>query len=368
MITLKKNYYGLLILLLVTGVSCQQKEKQQFPMRVAKGEYPDMVVDGAGDLHLVYGRNDTLFYKKFDRNMQEWTGEVNPGGMLIRSGDFGIRRSDPDIVVDSENQPHIFAGSDYVYRTDDTWQSVRPLQRAIRDTELAIDHNDNLYLLHRGGNNVGDIGILRRKPGSDEWVPLADPDNGRLGMSNHVYPDMDVDSNNNLYVIQRHAYPSKGTQVNISYDGGKTWENEKFTIEEPESPHIVIDSRDSVFATHGGGELFKRTDDSTWVSEGYPIHAEEREQPELAVDQQDNVYVCSWGGKYNVRVDGKWGDSRRIHSVTGKPVGFVEPYGSKGFAFAVWEEGQSVDPDKGAGIADIVVGKIKPGDTTTEKD
>ncbi|MBD3373734.1 hypothetical protein GF406_01755 [candidate division KSB1 bacterium] len=324
---------------------------------VALGHFPDMVADRFGNLHIAYGRNDTLFYKKFDAEKKSWSAEISPLNSIIRApNNFGIRRSVPDIVVDSEGNPYLFAGSDFVYLKKGTWIRVRPLPRLIRDTELAIDSENTLYLVHRGGNNGGYMGILSFRPGEDQWVPLTDPDKDALSRNDHVYGDISIcPKTNDLFVIQRHAVPTKVT-CNISRDGGKTWIHEGISDEEHESPHIIVDNNGTGYATLGNGTFFVRQGENKWVSEGRAVTAEKREQPELSVDMENNIYCGSWGGKYNIRVNGQWiGEKTLLPKSQRSVVGYVEFASSKNSTYIIWEEGDKGTGDSGMTLNSVVL-------------
>lgn len=331
------------------------------PEVVAEGAYPDIAVDVLGDIHLVYGRDNTLYYKKFNAKTASWSDEVSPGNTKIVSArKFGITRSDPDVVVDSKNNPHVFAGSEYAYYDGSNWVNVRPLSRNIRDTELAIDKSDNIYLIHRGGNNDGYIGLLKRESRATVWTALTDPDKGNSGKNDHVYGDIAISPiDDKIYIIQRHALPLE-VSCNISADGGNSWTHEGISNKRLEGPHIVVDFANNIFATVGDGTFFRRTDDGQWVSEGRVILAAKRMQPELAVDRENVIYCGCWAGKYNVRVAGKWLGERTIQKITNREkIGFIEIAGLDNFAYVVWEEGNSGNSDEGLSEETvIIVGKL----------
>jgi len=329
------------------------------PAKVARGSYPDIAVDTKGNIHLVYGRSSVAYYMKYDVANGTWGAESNTGVTVTN-----IDRSDPDIVIDSKDNPHVFAGAGYAYWDGAKWNKSNPKGSLMRDTELAIDGNDNVYIVYRGGNNGGYMGISKRAAGSSTWNTLTDPDKGQLGRNDHVYPDLAINpTDNSLHIVYRHGIP-KNTSYRFSTDGGVTWKAEGITGVEPESPHLVLDSQGNVYATNGAGDFFRRTTGG-WVSEGKAVSTAGRQQPELTIDKNNTIYCGSHGGKYNIRTNGSWGSSKLLTSVTGAKKGFLEMAGVDGFAYAAWEEGSSVNADLGAGTVDIIVGKIDASGNVT---
>ena len=358
---MSRKLVGLVFVLLLSTAVYSQIQKDSKPKVVAKGAFPDIAVDRLGNIHLVYGRDGFLYYKKFNVETASWSEEVSPNNMRIVSlRKFRIARSDPDVVVDSKDNPHVFAGSEYVYYDGGRWVNVRPLSRDVRDTELAIDTNDNVYLIHRGGNNGGYIGLLKRAPKATAWTALTDPDKNNSGKNDHVYGDIAVSLvDNTIYIVQRHALPLE-VSCNISTDGGNTWTHEGISDKRMEGPHIIVDFANNVVATTGDGTVFRRTDGGKWTSEGKVVSVGKRMQPELAVDRENAIYCGCWGGKYNIRVAGKWLGERTIPKITNaEQIGFVEIAGLDNFAYVVWEEGHSGNSDNGlSGEPVIIVGRL----------
>jgi len=332
------------------------------PAVVAEGVFPDIQVDQRGDLHLVYGRDNRVYYRRYAAASRQWGPEKFTGIADVP----WMARSEPDVVIDSKGRPHVFAGADYTRLDGNAWVKMK-LAEKLRDTELAIAAADSLYLIHRGGNNGGLMGLRKLSFGTADWTCLTDPDKPLLGRNDHVYPDLSVSpADGSLHVVYRHGNPKK-TAYRQSVDGGRTWPiREGITDNEPEAAHIVVDHANNVYATDGGGHFFRRTA-AGWVSEGRVVESPHRGQPELTVDRRGNVYCTCWGGHYNIRTAGRWLGSRTLKSATGRPVlGFVEPAGADGSAFIAWEEGNRGDPDKGMEEGSvIVVGRLSREGTIT---
>ncbi|MBC8059576.1 MAG: hypothetical protein H7Y18_02815 [Clostridiaceae bacterium] len=334
---------------------------------IAKGSFPDIAVDKNGNVHVTYGRMTKLYYKQFDAKTGKWSDEKDLDVKILSAGGFGIERSDPDIVIDSKNNPHIFAGSEYIYFDGSSWKKIRPRTENLRDTELGIDSKDNLYIVHRGGNSPGGaMGLLKLSAGATSWVACPDPDPVLGTRTDHVYPDLYVGKDDTVHIAYRHALPMK-TSYMFSKDGGKTWTSEGVSNAEPEAPHIIVNSKNTVYITEGEAYFYTRTAEGKFEREGRAIKSLGRMQPELDIDSKDNIYVACFNGLYNIRTNGTWiGEKvngiytgKTLTSHTGAKIGFVEMAGAKDFVYAIWEEG-AVNDEKGADATktDIVVGKI----------
>lgn len=324
------------------------------PTVVANGNFPDIAVDNEGNIHLAYNRNG-LKYKKYSKATKTWGDESDVGCKCDN-----VQRSEPDIVVDSKGRPHLFCGIYHAYPEKGKWIIVNT--GATRDTELAIDKNDNIYLVHRGGNNGGYIGFRIFDEKKREWKSLTDPDRNSKGVNDHVYPDLFITENGQIHLVQRH-----GPRVEITYrrsnDGGKTWPiEEDVSDSREEGPHIAVDSEGRVYITSGVGELFERDLNGRWSEIGRKVKVHGRMQPEIEIDTNDNIYITGFGGRYNTRLNNIWMGERIIDPLNPEHiVGFVEPKAVNDFAFIVWEEGKKGNPDQGMDQdSDIIVGILYP--------
>lgn len=321
------------------------------PESVGIGNFPDMAVDAKGNIHIVYNRGG-LKYKQYDIISGRWTNEYDVGCTCEN-----LNRSDPDIVIDSKGNPHVFCGKEYGYFDGKKWQVSIP--GGNRDTELAIDLNDRLYLISRGGNNGGHIGLMSKAIAAEEWVALNDPDKNNKGMNDHVYPDLFIGKDNQIHIVQRHG-PSVEVTYRRSVNGGSTWPVEEAVSDErSESPHIVVDGADNVYIATGDGSVFERKEEK-WNFIGRKIESSSRMQPEWGIDDKDNLYLACFGGRYNIRHKSVWVGQRTIEPLTGKQIGFVETAGYDNFAYIIWEEGvgnadEGLDDD-----ARIVIGILYP--------
>jgi len=322
------------------------------PAVVAEGSFPDLAADKQGNIHLVYNRSG-IMYRKYDSARKEWSKEIAVGCQCINAV-----RSDPDVVIDSKGYPHVFCGNEYSWFDGKKWNNEKP--KGSRDTELAINSNDQIFLVSRGGNNKGNIGMETRK-GTGKWSFLSDPDENGKSLNDHVYCDLFVSPDNKLHLIQRHG-PVKEITYRLSTDGGLTWPIEEAVSDDrAESPHIAVNQSGKAIISTGKGYVYERTGNNIWKELGRKVMAQARQQPELGIDYEDNIYLTSFGGLFNTCFMGKWMGEKQIPRVTAKPtIGFVETAGFRDFAYIVWEEG-SGNADEGLREgASIVVGILYP--------
>ncbi len=322
------------------------------PTAVATGNFPDLAVDRQGNIHLVYNRSG-LKYMKYDAAKSEWSKEAGVGCQCNNAG-----RSDPDVVVDSKGNPHVYCGNEYAWFDGKKWMKVNP--KGSRDSELGINKNDQLFLASRGGNHNGHIGMETRS-GKSNWLVLPDPDENGKSFNDHVYNDIYLDANNTLHLVQRHG-PVKEVTYRRSVDGGRTWPIEEAVSDDrSESPHIVVSRAGKVFVSTGEGYVFERTGNGKWKEHGRKVGAQAREQPEFGIDNEDNLYLTSFNGLYNTFYKGAWIGEKKILPVTSHPaIGFVETAGYRDFAYIVWEEGSGHADEGLSEDASIVVGILFP--------
>lgn len=324
----------------------------QKPKQVATGNFPDIAVDQKGNIHIVYNRGG-LMYRRFDISTSKWLMEESTGCECTNA-----KRSDPDIVIDSKGNPHVFCGNEYAWFNGKKWIKEKP--QAIRDTELAIDTRDNIYLVSRMDSEDGFI-RLETRSGTKEWKTLPPPDKNSSGVNNHIYCDLFIDNRDVLHLVHRH-----GPEVEVTYrsssDGGLTWPvNEPVLDDRVEAPHIVASSNGLVYVSTGSGFILERDLFGNWKNHGQKLKTRPRMQPELGIDENNNLYITSFGGKINTLNGTHWTGEKIMEPANfGKQVGFLETAGNKDFAYLIWEEGMG-NPDLGLGEdSHIFVGIIYP--------
>jgi len=322
------------------------------PSPITTGNFPDIAVDEQGNLHLVYNRSG-LKYKKYDTTKKAWSVEFD-----LACPCNNVMRSDPDVVIDSKGNPHAYCGNEYVWFDGKKWNKVKP--KGARDSELAINSKDELFLSSRGGNFKGHIGMETRL-GKLNWRSLADPDENGKSVNNHVYTDLFIDNKNTIHLVQRHG-PIKEVTYRQSTDRGLTWSIEEAVSDErDESPHIIADNAGNVLISTGKGTVYERDSNGKWNLIGRKVSAMSRTQPELGIDKSNNIYLTAFGGNYNTHFNGNWLNERMFDKITeSQTVGFVETAGVTDFAYIVWEEGHG-NADEGLGDdSNIIVGILYP--------
>lgn len=228
------------------------------PQIIVVGNRPDLSVDSRGNIHIVYARDQRLYYRKWNTSRRSWSPEEYTG-LSKGSNNFYVNRSDPDIVVDSRNRPHVFAWRSYAFKQGTFWAQI-PLigadSESYRDTELAINSKDTLYLVKRGGFNGGFIGLQKMETGTGTWIACEDPDKGYGGKNDHAYADLAISPvDDSVHIVSRHWSKDHNTGYQRSADGGKTWTAHTSLWDvDPESPHVAVDHRDLVYVTKGHGQ------------------------------------------------------------------------------------------------------------------
>ena len=348
------------LIILLAMFTCQSILLSQEIEQAATGNFPDIAADKSGNIHIVYNRNG-LKYKAFIDTTQAWENETDLGC------DCGwVARQDPDIVIDSEGNPHVICGNHYAKKINGKWIFIAPHTsiNRVRDSELAIDSNDYIYLVHRQGFDGGHIALQRIHASGSAWEKLTDPDvqDDYGSISNHVYTDLAISpADNSIHIVQRHG---PDLPYEIAYrradNTDLVWLRENVDEDRKESPHIIVDHSNHVFISTGSGNVFRRTGDNNWTHEGRVLHAEERTQPEFSCDSLNNIYLACFGGKYNIRKGGKWGIAAKIPNVNpGLSLGFVEGFGGKDFTYITWEEGTGIADEGLSQDARIYVALLK---------
>lgn len=333
--------------------------------KVATGNYPDIAVDSKSNIHIVYNYNG-LKYKRYNATDSTWGDEMD-----VACDCDWVGRQDPDIVIDSLDRPHVLCGNFYARLVDGVWKKINPFTsiNRIRDSELAIDAADNIYLVHRQGFSSGHIALQRINAHEETWEKLSDPDKGDDygDISNHVYTDIAISPvDSSIHIVQRHG-PDKPYEIAYRYASHEDfiWARENVDEDRKEAPHIIVNHSNTVFISAGNGNVFRRAGKNNWINEGRVIHAEERTQPEMCTDSMNNIYIACFGGEYNIRKEGKWGSGRNIPKQSAAPtIGFVESYGCKDYCYIVWEEGTgNADDGLAFSTASIYVAKLNADGT-----
>jgi hypothetical protein len=332
------------------------------PAEVARGAYPDLAVDAAGNLHLVYVRAGKLWYRQRPQAAHDWTAEQDTG-----LGEGRVPRSDPEVVTDSHNRPHVMVGGGYAWFNGTRWQPVKI--DVVRDTAMAIDAQDNVYVVRRGGHQGGHIGLLVRRAGTSSFEasafePLPDPDIASglpLGRNDHVYGHLAIDpADSSLHIVYRHGSP-KPCAYRTSSDGGRTWSGGGICDDDRESPSVCIGRDRGVYMVSGTGQVFCRTKDpDQWQPLGRAVPAGGRDLPVMVADAHGRLYVGAFGGRFSVYSNGQWGSPKTLPALSNESLGFVDLAASPGGerVYAVWEQGSKVHNDEPAGESAILFARL----------
>lgn len=358
---MRRNLILWLAVLSITGAAGLAADDGVAPAVVAQGSYPDLAVDSNGNVHIVYARSGSLYYKKWNDGTKTWGPEDNIGLGVGR-----LERSDPEIVIDSRNRPHVLVGSSYAYWNGSSWNSINP--GVDRDTAMAIDSEDNVYVIRRGGHNGGYLGLRVRKDGASSFTTLPDPDTANglpRGRNDHVYGHIWVNPvDDSLHVTYRHGAPNHHA-YRASTNGGQNWFGGGVSGDDFEAPSGAASSSGKIYSVSGNGTLYERTGTpSSWKSLGRAVSSGGRDLPALSVDRSGNVYASAYGGDWNVRAGGSWAGAKTLPKLSGQRLGFAETASGPGaFAYVVWEEGSSVNNDARAGTSDILFATLHPDGT-----
>ncbi len=320
------------------------------PQVVATGAYPAIAADSLSNVHLAYARDGKLWYRKFDAVSETWSNEQWTG-----IDQYASYRNKPRIAIDSKDRPHVLGGRSngsgrYAYWNGSQWVVFSEILN--RDTDLAIDSKDNVYMVKRGGSFGGYVGARLRLAGSNSLNILPDPDTANglpLGRNDHVYASVFVNPvDDSVHVVYRHGKPTNFA-YRTSDDTGQNWAGGGVSGNDDEEPSGTASASGALYAVSGRGDAYLKTGEpSQWQHLGLAVEAGDRKLPVVSSDADDNLYFGSFGGRFNILEDGVWladldgGDSElMVPSLSGDPVGFLRvaaaPEG--GFAYVIWEEG-----------------------------
>ncbi|MCX8157978.1 MAG: hypothetical protein N3J91_16320, partial [Verrucomicrobiae bacterium] len=258
------------------------------PERVGDGAYPDLAADAVGGLHLVYVRDGALYYRHRPAGASAWAPE-QATGLRAKSP----HRSDPEVVVDSRRQPHVMVDGGYAWRENGAWKTLDP--GVERDTAMAIDARDNIYICRRGGAQGGWLGLRLRRAGTDQFVSLPDPDvAGGLpkGQNDHVYSHVFVSpKDQSVHLVYRHGAPTR-CAYRVSTDGGQNWAGGGISDDDLEAPSGLALADGSLYVISGNGTVHQRVGmPSEWRSLGRALSSGRRDLPVLAADKAGNLYA-----------------------------------------------------------------------------
>ncbi|MEM7244709.1 MAG: hypothetical protein AAF533_05165 [Acidobacteriota bacterium] len=364
---------------------------------VAQGAYPDLVVDAIGNVHIVYWRapvpmeareTGDLYYKMWDAGTDTWGPEMDTGLNTNIP-----ERGDPEVVVDSLNRPHVHIAGGYAWLDGATWRFINP--GAGRDTAMAIDSNDNVYIIRRFGSNGGHVGLRRRAAGANNFTAMPDPDiangqpnNDAPGEGDHPYGHIVINpADDGLLVIYRDGPDDRRCQFRHSFTPAidSSWTGRALNDRNREAPAVAAGIDGEIWAAdHLGNVYIMAGDDDPatpapnfeWDFDGVGMGIgplTDRDTPAMSVDAGGNVYITAYGGDYNVYSGGPagtWVGVQTLPNPGGEAIGFAEVWQANApdvFSYVIWEvgDGSHKEHDHVAGVQDIYLARIAPDGSIT---
>ncbi len=328
----------------------------KLPVKIGTGAYPAITVDSQGFAHIVYAKDGKLVYCKY--NPAALPGNECPVQEVTGITQNASYRNDPDIVVDSGGRPHVIGGTgngggQYAFWNGTSWVKTGTFNR---DTAIAVDGQDNIYVVQRG-NSTNYVQVYKKAATATVFTPLTVP---QIGAENdHVYTDIDASRQNDfVYIVYRHGLPTKCASL-YSSNAGVSWNSSGITADDTEAPAVTVAPDGKAYAICGTGAAFEWTG-SGWTAIGKAVSGGTRFLPMLSADKSGNLYASVFGGKYNIRKNGAWIGEKTITGLTSQAKGFMRVAGATNFAYAVWEEGNTNPAlDANSASFDIVLGIIQ---------
>ena len=245
--------------------------------------YTDVLVDSAGNTHVVYrGPSSSLRYATSDNNC--WSTEV-----VLDTGLAVARES--AIALDANGLPHISfsyrdgSGENLMYSTQDitdTWrvETVYTPGSVGMENDIAVDSNGFVHIVHWRWNGSD---ILYSTNLSGTWATEVIT----LDAVGWRKTTIGIDSNDHLHI----AYSHFGDLVYTNNITG-TWD---FTTIDSagENPNIAIDANDKVHISYdSGNDLNYATNISgTWAITTAVTGVNPGRDHAIAVDVNNNVYI-----------------------------------------------------------------------------
>jgi hypothetical protein len=212
---------------------------------------PDIVIDSNDHIHLVWheGTNgiEDIYYKKSTDNGDSWT----TGLQLTSNTGYSLY---PSIATDSNNDIHIvwrdgtpgYEEIFYLKSTDGgtTWTSKRLTwaKTTLYDPDIAIDSNDNLYLVWSDGGNIYG---KKSTNGGTSWSTRKLT--WTLGTS--MSPAITISpSSDHIHLVWQEAPYLEDFEIlhKVSTDSGVNWTNTRLSWNTGDSdyPAVAVDSSD----------------------------------------------------------------------------------------------------------------------------
>jgi len=320
-----------------------------------QGSYPDIQVDKAGTLHLVYARSGKTYYRMLPAGGKAFTPEESTGVGASRD-----HQKQPDVAVDAKGGIHVLGNATYNTRSSSGWGS--PMSAGVgRDHHMAVTSTGDIWIVYRGSQ----LSARRKAAGASSFDSPINIFTG--GGTDHVYPDICAGTDGTAHVVFRMRYPSNYDCGYLRYDGQK-WGSVEWAClnggpKVEEGPHIALDRNNIPWVAIPEGNLrINHRTGGTWNHTIQTIgSAHTRSEPTIGVDRVGNMFVAVWGGEYHVyRASTKEWTKGKLPSTNTKPLGFVDVVATDEGAFMVYEQGSTVNKSTGAGAVDLVAVKVLP--------
>ena len=321
-----------------------------------QGAYPDIQLDKAGNLHLVYGRLGKTYYRRLSASTGVLAAEEVTG--CAASSDH---QKQPDVAIDSKGVVHVLGGAVYNTRSASGWgKAFAP--GINRDHHMTVDSNDNVWVVYRGLQLTAKMKAAKASAFGTAMNIFTG------GGTDHVYPDITAGNDGSVHVVFRMRFPSNYDCAYVRYDP-KTrkwapveWACNNGYAKVEEGPHIAIDRSGIpwVAIPEGGLRLNHRTG-GKWNTVSTVGAAHTRDEPTIGVDSYGNKFIGKWGGTiyvYNA-ASSKW-TTAKLPSTNGDPIGFVDVVGDASGAWMVYEQSKTVNKSIGARSAELVVVRVMP--------
>jgi len=303
-----------------------------------------------GGRKIVRGSDGTLYtvyrykYSNGGYNNIRFAKSTNNGVLWTYtnvSTDTGYNQNYPSIAINSTGGLHIVWGGTYSGSTTNeqiryskssdggvTWANPITIgvytTRAQSVPSIAVDGNNNMYVVWHGGNSgAGATNQIRFSKSTDGGTTWSAPVNitTSIGGTYYLqqYPSIAIDNSNNLYVVWngRYSGSSPGSLYHIRFskstDGGTTWSapiniSTLTTAYDQLNPCIALDNADNLRVVWYGRAVAaiaqtqirytaSTNGGATW-SAPYNISrniAYNQQYPSIAVDNGNNIHVV-WQG------------------------------------------------------------------------
>lgn len=222
--------YAFSYLLMLVLFACHQKNDAPLTPKIADGQMPNMAVDNAGNVHLVYGSGDSILYKTSGDGGRTFSApvlvNVLPGlySFAMRGPQIAVTTSGVTITA-CDKQGNIYS---YLKTGNDNWVKaarVNDVDSIAKEGLMALGGDSNMLFatwLDLRGNARNKIVGAASTDGGKTWQPnilvYASPDSTVC----ECCKPSTVVKGNNVYVMFRNwLNGNRDLYIAASADGGK---------------------------------------------------------------------------------------------------------------------------------------------------